>query len=56
MTIMHDGPIEEYQVRDCTNGDNKKFMDFDAADAQFEVWKASRPDHPIMFIAVIAST
>lgn len=52
---MHSGPIEEYQVRDCTTGDDEVFMDFDEADKKFTAWKSERPDHPIIFIAVIAS-
>ena len=56
MTLYHNGPIEEYQVRDCTTGDDKVFQNFDIADAAFMEWVSARPDHPIMLIAVIASS
>ena len=53
--LESDGPIEEYQVRDCTTGDDEVFRDFDAAAHQFELWQSDRPDHSIMLIAVIES-
>ena len=55
MSLWHNGPIEEYQVRDCTTGDDETFSDFNAADAKYTEWRESRPDHAIILIAVIAS-
>lgn len=55
-TLWHNGPIEEYQVRDCTTGDDESFSSFEAAERKYMEWIESRQDHPIMLIAVVAST
>lgn len=56
MTIYYNGPVEEYYVRDCSTGNVVIRKDLDAARQQFEAWKISRPNHPLMLIAVIEST
>jgi len=55
-TLWHNGPIEEYQVRDCTTGECRIFHSFLTAADLFEEWELERPDHPLMLNAVVCST
>ena len=53
MTLWHNGPIEEYAVRDCTYGEEKNFTSFDEAYKYLQARRADYPDHAIILIAVI---
>lgn len=55
MTIWHNGPIEEYAVRDCTMGEEKSFSDFDEAEDYLTKRRRDYPDRAIILIAVIDS-
>ena len=54
-TLWHNGPIEEYQVRDCSSGESRAFRDFDEADAYANKRRQDYPQHAITLIAVIDS-
>ena len=51
--LHHNGPIEEYEVRDCASGEDARFQNFDAAAQFLAGWRADRPDHTIILIAII---
>jgi hypothetical protein len=54
-TLWYNGPIEEYQVRDCTTGYDETFFSYDAAENKYMEWSKSRQGHQIMLIAMITS-
>ena len=51
--LWHAGPIEEYEVRDCATGEDASFRDFGTAEKFLAGWRADRPDHTIILIAII---
>ena len=55
MTIWHEGPIEEYAVRDCSSGEEKLFRVFDEADNYCNSRRADYPDRVILLTAIIDS-
>ena len=52
-TLWHNGPIDEYRVRDCTDEEEWPFRDFDEADSFLHKRRADHLDNEIILIAVI---
>lgn len=51
--LTYNGYIEEYQVRDCTTGQDWTYRDYDEANERLEKRRNDFPDNAIILIAVL---